>query len=98
MEGKTFKSFIGVYSYVEPFVLYLLVLIKYFIFLGMFLVRLWVEIIMPESCNLPVSLRIRQLFFISKDYSLFARLYFSAENMLQMHVFLKNCHRINRLS
>lgn len=59
----------------------------------MFLILLWVEIIMPESLHPPVSLRIGQFFISSKD--LFARLYFIAENLLQMHISLNTYYRIS---
>lgn len=84
VEGKHLNDSV---ESIQPLVLYLFVLIRYFIFLNMLLVLLWVELIMPESCNLPVSCRIRQFLIIFKD--LFARLCLSAENMLQTHVFLK---------
>lgn len=51
---------------------------------------------MPESCHLPDSLGIRHFYITFKD--LFARLYLSAENMLQLHVFLRNHYRISGLS
>ena len=48
---------------------------------------------MPESCHPPVSLRIGQFLVSSKD--LFARVYFIAENLLQMHFSLNTYHRSN---
>lgn len=64
-----------------------LVLIKYFIFLAMFLILLWVEIVIPESCHPPVSLRIGR-------YSLVLRTCLQDYTSTQMHISLNTYYRL----